>query len=42
MEFLKYNAPLSGEINGIELNNFLSKETKKIFKNLLMIIWLRL
>ena len=32
MEFVKYNAPLSGEIKGIDLNNFLSIETKKNIK----------
>ena len=32
MEFVKYNAPLSGEIKGINLNNFLSIETKKNIK----------
>ena len=32
MEFVKYNAPLSGEIKGVDLNNFLSIETKKNIK----------
>ena len=38
MEFIKYDAPLSGEIKGIDLNNFISSKKKKILKNLLMII----
>ena len=32
MEFIKYDAPLSGEIKGIDLNNFISIETKKNIK----------
>ena len=32
MEFIKYDAPLSGEIKGIDLNNILSLEEKNNIK----------